>query len=78
MGEGGKIYAGQLREAGFNIPESIPDCATVPSNALKFHISDHSCDVVQGVLSAEVAVEFTEPFEWVQVEVSVDRDDGGE
>jgi len=62
------VHAGELRERGYDIPESIPDCAWIPRDAMvpteDFNVEkDHSDDKL---FHFSVGVVFTQPFRWVE------------
>lgn len=69
------ISAGELREAGFEIDESIPDVAVVPRYALKFG-KVQNIEVSQGGDCASMDILFTVacPFKWYSIDVTPDTD----
>jgi hypothetical protein len=69
------ISAGWLRECGIPIPESIPDCATVPRSAMRMEMVGSSAS--GGVMTAQMQVTFSEAFKWVEATVTVDDDHDG-
>lgn len=68
-----KLYAVDLRRAGLEIPESIPGCAHVPRGSIRFGVptitgsSDGDTKSIRG----SIPVEFTEPFEWVTINMQL-------
>ncbi len=64
------LTASELRFCGIKIPEEIPDCAWAPRSAVRFGSVD--VDVESGGkyhLSGHLY--FTEPWRWVQVEMTL-------
>ncbi len=62
------IDAGQLRAAGFKIPDRIPDCAWVPRSSMRTQTQFGPADPEQRRLpDIELIVSFTEPFRWLDV-----------
>lgn len=66
------VTAEDLREAGIPVPENIPSCAWVPRSSIKTSVRmpKHSkADIEAGIIKATMGFEFTEAFEWVELEV---------
>lgn len=64
-----RISAAELRSLGWNIPESIPDCATIPSHALvpvpeDFTVTQDATDSKMFHFGLNAVL--TAPFEWVE------------
>lgn len=62
-----KLYAGDLRCLGIEIPDSIPDCAHVDRSSVVFRGPDFEPATDDGLLRGTISVIFTAPFEWVTV-----------
>lgn len=71
-----RVSAAELRSLGYLIPESIPDCATVPRSSLRFGKPTYSPCVESSYLCFALSLSFAEPFEWVNVSVVIDPADG--
>jgi hypothetical protein len=59
------ITAGELRERGWKIADSIPDCAWIRYGAWKptgYQIHGPNVDYT---IAGKMSFEFTEPFNWV-------------
>lgn len=66
------VTAGELRESGINIPCGIPHCAWVRRASMSLDAVDfqgHS----DGSLSCEIAMKFTEAFQWVDVTFKIQK-----
>jgi hypothetical protein len=67
--------AGELREMGFQIPDSIPDCGWIPKYALKMNRfdSDNTVEKDDGKFIFNIQCEITVPFKWVETEIELDH-----
>lgn len=63
------ITAGELREMGLPIPESIPDCASIPRSAMKWTVVDAATTADDKTVVLKLNVAFTANFEWVQLDI---------
>lgn len=60
--------AGELRAAGYPIPENVPDCGWIRRSAIR--LGPNSGVSVKGSrINVSLPVTFTEPFRWVAVEI---------
>lgn len=60
------VYAGDLREMGFDIQPDIPDCAWIHVLAIEFKAVAESDGCGSG-LAAKFELTTTEPFRWVEI-----------
>lgn len=64
------VTAGELREIGIPVPVSLPDVAWCPRSALRW-----ACQGAEtgpdSSWSLKLAVTFTEPMRWLQVDFTV-------
>ena len=65
------ITAAELRTMGLAVPKSIPDEGWVPRASMKFKVGRASID--GGTLGMSVEFSFTEPFRWLELNVTVDK-----
>jgi hypothetical protein len=73
-----KIYAGDLRAAGMEISDSIPDCAHVPRGSIRIgepQIEIDEEDTAHKTVRMQLPVEFTRPFEWITLLLSIPEDE---
>ena len=63
------ITAGELREAGAEVPDNVPDCGWVPRASMRLTPGKATHDTKTKRLSIDVGLTFTEPFRWVDVKV---------
>jgi len=59
-----RLYAGDLRAAGVDIPETIPDCASVARSSVRLGEPEIGGDPDQGLITGTIPIIWTEPFEW--------------
>jgi hypothetical protein len=64
------VSAGWLRECGIPVPDSIPDCATVPRSSMKMRMAGWRAD--GDMLTMDMRVTFDERFKWFEATVIVD------
>ena len=50
------VTAGELREAGYSVPDNIPDCAWIPQSSVK--------ESYDPATDSDIRLTFTEPFRW--------------
>lgn len=62
------VTAGELRAAGLDIPDTVPDTGWVPRSSIKTEVED-SETLEDGVVSFGLTHEFTQPFRWLRVEL---------
>lgn len=65
-----KFYAGDLRSWGVELPERFPDCANVNRTAVIFGdptIENTPEEIAKGLITTSIPVRFSEPFEWVTI-----------
>lgn len=70
------VSAGELRAAGYSVPENIPDCAWVPRSSVRVNndeVSAHTDPGDPSIVHVSVSVEFTEPFKWVEATILLDK-----
>lgn len=60
-----RVSAGELRQLGLNVPDGVPDCATVRRSAIRMKVSDTQCS--PSTISFGVDVEILDAFEWVEI-----------
>lgn len=73
MSKDGRISAGDLRVMGVQLEDEIPDCATVDASAVTIALSES--EVTKDAINIGYEVTITEPFEWVEVNVTIPRKD---
>ncbi len=66
------VTAGELRAMGAELDERIPDCATIRSECVKMSLGKVSGAQTGRTLRVPIALEFTEPFSWVEIEGTVE------
>lgn len=59
----GEVSAGQLRDIGFSIPETIPDCAMTNVSDIRMEMSDLESPE-DGVLKFNVSMDVS-AFKWI-------------
>lgn len=70
------ITAGELRAGGLPIADSIPDCGWIPKASIKFLQPEVTIDkLVEGKVNIAVAAEFTVPFKWVKINLTLDTEE---
>lgn len=70
------ITAGDLRVAGLDVPEEIPDCAWIPRAAMRFgKVRCNAGPCGELVLTSDVT--FVEPFRWVKLTAEAREKNGG-
>ena len=62
-----KISAGELRAAGYDIAEKIPDCAVIPRWAIRMKAGKARAE--GDVLKMDLEVSFLMPFTWVTIDI---------
>lgn len=68
------ITAGELRDRGISVPESVPDCGWIPRWSMRLSMPENSVtDEGQGAMSIKLAVEFQEPFRWLEGSYTIDN-----
>lgn len=64
----------ELRAMGITIPESIPDCATIPRSAISIKVAvDQTLTPDKDSLSMGFDVKFLAPFQWVSATFIVNK-----
>jgi hypothetical protein len=62
------ITAGELREVGIMVPDTIPDQAWIPRHAMMPHLAGvKSKDDDPSMVEAKIEIDLTVPFRWVRV-----------
>lgn len=64
MPSGPLVTAAELRYCNFDIPDTIPDHATVPRSEMLIELADVSL-TDDGIVNVQLAVTFSEPFRWL-------------
>lgn len=64
------ITAGEMRAAGYPVPERIPDCAWVPRASIVPSVGGIRLD--GDVLRGTITLRFTVPWSWLECEVAID------
>jgi len=68
-----KISAGRLREMGFEIPSTIPDCAETSLGAIRMEAQNfHSPE--SGMVACDIVLDCGAPFEWAEVKVKKEKE----
>lgn len=70
--EGLQISAAELRQYGISVPDNIPDCATTNMCTIKYDVVDVKQE--NGMMTANIAVTFKDPFKWLHVNIPTDKD----
>jgi hypothetical protein len=65
------VHASELRAAGIQVPEEVPDCAWVPRNS--FTIRQTGCITKDGKALMRAEVVFLEPFRWLAATFEVSK-----
>lgn len=65
------VTAGQLRAAGVEVPEGIPDVAWIPKYAMSFGPVRAFTSQEPDRIICTASVHFNEPFRWVDVSLEV-------
>lgn len=68
-----RITAGELRATGYDVPLSIPDCGHISRASIRVDIVADSALGSGGMIGVSFSTTFTEPFEWIEASVTVDR-----
>lgn len=66
------VTAGELRAAGFTIPDDIPNVGWVPRRSITWD-GDVSVEEIDHKLRASVTLRFTEPFRWIMAAFKMER-----
>ena len=64
-----RIYAGELRSFGAQIPDRIPDCAWVPRSSMSYKLGSATAE--GDTLHMNMQVSIAEPFRWVEINIEV-------
>jgi hypothetical protein len=71
------ITAGELRDLGIAIPDSIPDCGWVKRSAMFFKPSPqpppNAEDIKNNILRVDLSVGFHEPFHWISTKFTINN-----
>lgn len=70
-----RISAQEIRAMGFSIDPTIPDCATIARKSMRIINASPvpaTADKASRTMTLSLAVELTEPFEWVTLNVPLD------
>ena len=59
------VTAKELRDIGWPVPHSVPECAWVPRSSLV--VDDCDMSASENRLDMSISVKFTVPFQWVKV-----------
>ncbi len=65
------ITAGELREIGCAVDAAIPDCGWLSRAAIHFVPGNAATMPGGGGIQLSIAVEFTEPFRWIEACVTI-------
>lgn len=66
------LTAGELREVGVIVEESIPDNAWVPRACIEFEgVKVQKLEGDQNAMNATINVQLTEPFRWIEISGSM-------
>lgn len=65
-----RVSAYCLREMGFNFTESIPDIASVSVHSI---LIDYDTDTEGSSITFNLGLNFTEPFEWIEMKLTVPK-----
>lgn len=69
-----RITAKELREKGYPIPVTIPDCAhTLINSILQRSSGKVEIDPETGIFTIPMKVLFTAPFEWVTINAVINK-----
>lgn len=66
------ITAAELRAMGIEVHERVPDVGWVPRAAMRMSAepAEHTPeDIAAGLLKMDMAITFTEPFRWIELNV---------
>lgn len=64
-----RITAGELREQGWPVPETVPDVASVPRSAVRMKVSSVAADPAdpsRAVITLTATLDA--PFEWIFID----------
>lgn len=64
--------AGELRAAGYPIPESVPDCGWIPRHAIRVEAAGGGSIAPDGRMTISLRATFTMPFQWIAVAIEQD------
>lgn len=70
------ITAAELRAMGIEVHESVPDVGWVPRAAMRMSAepAEHTPeDIAAGLLRMDMAITFTEPFRWIELNVQATK-----
>lgn len=67
------VTAGELRSYGIVIPESIPDCAWIPSGTMKLEVDRVEGDAANIVTKVTLTARLSEPFRWIEGTFSIEE-----
>lgn len=61
------VTAGELRDMGLAVPQSIPDVAWVPRRSIEWGAGQGTFDEATSRLTATITARFTEPFRYIKI-----------
>jgi hypothetical protein len=67
-----KVSAAELRAAGISIADRIPDCATIDRSGIHYRLKGVTSSQDR-VITFDMEVEFTAPFEWITLSAEVGK-----
>jgi hypothetical protein len=70
-----RISAGELRAAGIEVPDNIPDVAGVPRSAVHFGKPDVTLEGDMAHISAPCTL--SAPFKWISATFTISKERGG-
>jgi hypothetical protein len=72
-----RIYAGELRALGCNVPESIPDCAWAARSSMRIGPTEITGPVDEdGNVPTTTTITFVAPLRWVTATIGFSYDEG--
>lgn len=73
--EKNRLYASEIRTMGIPLPDTIPNCGYVSRDAMiiKMDENNKTCLTENGAMSIPLIVQFTEPFKWVEANITATK-----
>ena len=73
---GGRVAAGNLRAMGLCIDETVPDCATISTDALKLRPGKPQPAEDLSSITIAISIDVDDAFSWFEVHLVADANPG--